>query len=155
MDTPQNRLAAQALAEQWKAVLNIDVATRGMGEEELRTALLDGTYACAGFDITAELDDASQFLNRWETGKVGNLVRGSSQRYDLLIEIASKTFDPAAREAYLHDAEAILIQSCGVVPLFYYGRACALAEGLEGLLTRSTGLHLLQYMTRTSAPSEA
>ena len=150
VDSPENRLMAQALRKQWQEVLNIEVTARAMTEDELRQLLLDGTYTCAGFAISAAHDDAALFLSRWATGKVGNLVRGSDEGYDLLMEIADRTFDAAAREAYLHDAEELLLQACGVVPLFYYGRAHLLADGLTGLMRCSSGTYLLQWLRRSA-----
>ena len=148
VDSVLNRLAAQEIQKQWKEVLGIDVAIRGISEDELRTMLLDGTFTCAAFSITSAQNDPSNFLSRWGTGKIGNLVRHNSLSYDLLNEIASKTYDTAARDAYLHDAEDILLQSCGVIPLYYFGRTYGLAEDLEGLIVHSTGCYSLQYLQR-------
>ena len=119
-----------------------------MSEEELRQQLLDGTYTCASFPISSGINDASAFLSRWGTGKVGNLVRSNILAYDLLIEIAGVTFDTAAREAYLHDAEEILLDSCGVAPLFFYGRGYAVASGLTGLCRQGSGIFHLQHLRR-------
>jgi len=155
VSTVQNRLAAEELQRQWKGVLNIDIAIRGMEEDELRPLLLEGAYSCASFDITSTWNDASFFLSRWMTGKAGNLVRNNNRGFDLLNDIAAMTVDTAAREAYLHDAEEILLRSCGVIPLYFYGRTYALAEDLQGLGTLSTGKFFLQYLERVpvSAPA--
>ena len=150
--TEQNRLLAKAMQEQWRTVLNIEISIRGVDEEELRSLLLAGDYACAGFNIASSLDDASVFLNRWVTDRPGNLVRSNNRGYDLLIEIAGVTFDTAAREAYLHDAEEILLSACGVIPLFFHGTAYALADGLQGLYRSSTGVFYLQSLRRPPAP---
>ncbi len=148
VNTAQNRLVAQTLRDQWMAALGVSVTIRAVSEEELRQQLLDGTYTCASFPISSGINDASAFLSRWGTGKVGNLVRSNILAYDLLIEIAGVTFDTAAREAYLHDAEEILLDSCGVAPLFFYGRGYAVASGLTGLCRQGSGIFHLQHLRR-------
>jgi len=60
------------------------------------------------------------------------LVGFSSRAYDLLLSVVSAS-DNSAREACLHDAEQLLLESREIVPLFYYGTTARLGEGLTGL----------------------
>ena len=67
---------------------------------------------------------------------VAALAEGSSapawSAYDELIaEIKAET-DPAAREALMHEAEDMLMDTGAVVPITYYTDPYMLKEGVEG-----------------------
>ena len=111
---------------------------------DLRTQLLAGAFTMAAFRFDAAYDDATAFLNRWDSaaGAIGgNLIGFNNRAYDLLLYVVPETASNTGREACLHDAEQILLESCGVVPLFYYGRTAQLAEGLAGVYGLSDGTY--------------
>ena len=135
VDTPQNTAAAQWLQARLRAVLNVEVTLKPVTEDEARTQLLAGEYTLAAFRFNAAYDDALAFLQRWQSNKSvgsGNLVSFANRAYDLLLSVVSASND-SAREACLHDAEQLLLESKGIVSLFYYGTTAELREGFEGL----------------------
>ena len=143
-DTAENAAAAAYLRDVWQEVLGVTVTLEGVDGETLRGRLLSGDFALAAFRFDAAYDDATAFLNRWDSkaGAIGgNLVGFNDRAYDLLLYVVPETASNAAREAGLHDAERILLEGGGVVPLFYYGRTAQLAEGLTGLYGLSDGTY--------------
>ena len=53
--------------------------------------------------------------------------------FDLLVGVAESTGDLTARAAFLHDAEAMLLEDSAVSPLCFSGTAYLLREGLTGV----------------------
>ena len=51
-----------------------------------------------------------------------------------------------ARDAYLHDAEAILLEDAPVIPVCCQGGSFRLAEGLSGLYRAPDGVYFLYYL---------
>lgn len=135
VDTPQNAAVAQWLQERFRSVLNVEITLKAVTEAEARTLLLSGEFSMAAFRFNAAYDDALAFLQRWRSDKdapSGNLVGFGSRAYDLLLSVVSAS-DNSAREACLHDAEQLLLESGEIVPLFYYNTTAQLGEGLTGL----------------------
>ena len=53
---------------------------------------------------------------------------------------------PEVRDAYLHDAEAILLEDAPVIPVCCQGGSFRLAEGLSGLYRAPNGVYFLYYL---------
>ena len=143
-DTPENQAVAEYLQSLWQEMLNVTVALEPLDGTELRTRLLAGESTMAAFRFDAAYDDATAFLNRWdsEAGAIGgNLIGFNDRAYDLLLYVVPETASNSAREACLHDAEQILLSSCGVVPLFYYGRTSQLSNGMTGVYGLADGTY--------------
>ena len=149
VDTPENEAVARYLQQLWQETLNVTVTLRAADEEEARSLLLGGEFTMAGFRFDAAYDDALAFLQRWQSSlgtAGGNVVSFSDRAYDLLLSVVSASSN-SAREACLHDAEELLLQSKGVVPLFYYNTTSALADGLTGVYRRAMGAYFFDHVT--------
>ena len=164
VDTPEARAAAQALSQMWQQELGITVTPRSVTQEEYDAALAppesgedgesggDGgeepeepvpAFQLAAQAFTASRDDAGAFLNRWRSGR--SPTGYASSAFDILMDSASAALAPDAldaRDAYLHDAEAILLSDGAVLPLFCQGSSFALAEDLTGLCRTAGGVYL-------------
>ena len=155
-DTAEGRAAAEYLRDQWQSVLNVTVELEAMDEAALRERLLAGDFTMAAFRFDAAYDDATAFLDRWRSdvgAAGGNLVGFSDRAYDLLLYVVPETASNAGREACLHDAEQILLEGGGVVPLFYYGRTAQLSDGLTGLYGLADGTYFFWNVAPAQAES--
>ena len=149
-DTAENQAAAEYLRDTWREVLGVTVTLRPCTETELREQLLGGTYTMGSFRFDAAYDDATAFLRRWRSTTstaAGTLVQFADQAYDLLLSVVDVTASLSAREACLHDAEELLMTSYSVVPLFYYGTASQLADGLTGVYRGALGNYFFGSVT--------
>ena len=157
-DTPENQAAAAYLRDVWQEVLGVTVALEPTDSGTLRSRLLAGEFTLAAFRFDAAYNDATAFLNRWDSQVGiggGNLISFNDRAYDLLLYVVPVTASGAGREACLHDAERILLESGGVVPLFYYGRTAQLAEGLIGLYGLADGTCFFWAVSPESAQAAA
>ena len=63
------------------------------------------------------------------------------------MESAAAAVSPEARDAYLHDAEAILLVDAPVIPLYCEGLSWQLREGLTGLYRAPDGVFFLYHLS--------
>lgn len=167
---------ARALQAMWKDGLGVSVSIRGVSQEEYDAALSptlpeeseDGTESSGGEDGTEEdagipsfamaaqsfrplCSDAEVLLNRWHSGSEENVSGYASDAFDILLDAAKTVVSPDARDAYLHDAEAILLEDSPVIPVLCRGGSYQLADGLDGLYRAPDGVFFLYGIHRGAA----
>jgi len=106
------------------------------GEEVIAIA----PYQLAGMTFTAAYNDANAFLSRWHSTSTENCSGYSSSAFDILLDSAKASVSFEARDAYLHDAEAILLSDAPVIPVCCQCTSYQLSENLEGLYRSPNGV---------------
>ena len=139
-DTATNALLADQLRRDWQEQLGLSVRLKGVSPEELQQALFTGAFSVAMMTRTADRNDAESFLNMWRSADRENVARFHSNAYDVLLRVAASAADPAARDAYLADAEQLLLDQGNAIPLLFTSRAFRLRAGLTGLLSDGQGI---------------
>ncbi|MFQ9053740.1 MAG: hypothetical protein ACLR5H_11875 [Oscillospiraceae bacterium] len=84
----------------------------GATAQELADALNQGEFMVALTTVTADRGDASGLLSLWESGN-GYFY---STAYDMLLRAADASGHVEVRDAYLEDAEAMLVEDGWVIP---------------------------------------
>ena len=107
-------------------------------------------FQMAGQLLTAQYSDAEALLAQWYTGHENNLSGYSSDAFDILLDSARAAVSPDARDAYLHDGEAILLNDAPVIPLYYLGGSYQLRDGLTGLYRAPDGVYFLSAVAEAS-----
>ena len=83
------------------------------------------------------------------------LAEGSAEAdwsaYDALVESIKAENDPAAREALMHEAEAMLMDTGAVVPITYYTDPYMMKTGVEGVYGTIEGFKYFMYATYEGA----
>jgi oligopeptide transport system substrate-binding protein len=153
VDTPENAVVAQTLQTMWKNGLGIEVAIEGLSQEDYDARLsaatdseTEGTanFYLAGASLKADYNDAEAILSLWRGGGVTGY---ESDAFDILLTSADAAVSTDARDAYLHDAEAILLTDHAVVPLYYEGTSYLLSDQLTGLYRAPDGVFFLTGLT--------
>lgn len=67
--------------------------------------------------------------------------------YDQLIADIKSSTDTVEREAMMHEAEDMLMDTGAVVPLYYYNDPYMLKTGLDGMIVNQFGYKYFMYMT--------
>ena len=98
-----------------------------------RAALAAGDFDLALTTLTARCDDPMEYLLPFRGTSESNVCGYRNDTFDLLIGVAESTGDLTARAAFLHDAEAMLLEDSAVSPLCFSGTAYLLREGLTGV----------------------
>lgn len=144
------RLAAAAVAAMWHERLKVPVTTEGVPREEFDRRLLAGEYEVAVDTLAAPSGDAMEYLAPFAGTDGSNASHYVSTPFDLLIGVASTSRDPVARDAFLHDAETLLLEDTALSPLYFTAERYALREGIAGLHADPRGNLRFLGVTRAS-----
>lgn len=109
----------EAIQQQWKRTLGIDVA---IVQREARThlaALAAGDFALGFITAIPDYDSAADLLADLMSAGAGNYPQWRHPAYDRLVAAALASPDPADRRAGLQAAEALLLQELPLVPLYF------------------------------------
>lgn len=154
-------ILAGALKEMWQESLGVSVAVREVSQEEYESLLVptvpeeggeaaeDGewspvpAYQMAGQVFSPAYSDAGALLECWHSGSADNVTGYASDAFDILLDAAREAVSPDARDAYLHDAEAILLKDSPVIPLLCQGGSYQMADGFTGLYRAPDGVFFL------------
>ena len=129
----QTRAAALSLFNMWRTATGVAVELVGVSAEELDAALAAGDFDLALTTLTARCDDPMEYLLPFRGTSESNVCGYRNDTFDLLVGVAESTGDLTARAAFLHDAEAMLLEDSAVSPLCFSGTAYLLREGLPGV----------------------
>lgn len=130
---------AQLLQKTWREKLGVQVTLRGVSASEINQALADGEYTLAALRVVGDRNDATGFLNRWRTGSEGNYANFGSSAYDMLLRVANVSTSQEARDAYLEDAERLLLEKGNVIPLYHSTQSWSLSEKYVGVFGDNLG----------------
>lgn len=125
--------AAQMIQTMWNDKLGLNVELVGVAEEELERVLERGEFTVALVHSRSTLDDADAFLDTWISGGEKNYAHIHNTAYDLLMRISDDSASPSARDAYLEDAERLLLESGFVIPVYHGTATWLLRDGLTNL----------------------
>lgn len=117
----RNHLIAQAVQQQWKSALGVDVELEALEKKIYfdRVGKLDFQLAAGSW--TADINDPLNFLDIFKYKKSGsNNTAWESVEYAGLLNEAKKTVSPILRKALLQKAEEILMNAMPIIPLFHY-----------------------------------
>ena len=166
------KAVTQAVTAMWQEQLGITVTARAVTADEYAAMLTptaaeaaegagetDDTeeaesvapFQIAAQDFTAVYSDAKAILGDFYSTNAGNYSGYASEAFDILMESAAAAVSPEARDAYLHDAEAILLNDAPVIPLYYEGLSWQLREGLSGLYRAPDGVFFLYHLSQGEA----
>ena len=128
---------AMAVRDAWKHQLGIIAVMRGATAQELAEAENRGEYIVALTTLTADRGDASGLLSWWQSGSSFH-----STAYVMLLRAAEASGRVEVRDAYLEDAERMLVEDGWVIPLYYPHRHSGLGQHLTAPLYDGTGVYL-------------
>lgn len=160
VDSQENRVIAECLRSAWQEVLGVTVTLRALTAEEYEQMIrptvdeesgeeiAPAAFWIAAAEITAAYNDAYAFLSRWHSESAENFGRYSSPAFDILLGATGVAATPESYDAYLHDAEAVLMEEAPVIPVFYRGGSYAISEKLEGLYRAPNGIYFFSRVTR-------
>ena len=146
-----NARITQLLQTMWREKLGLRVALRGLSPEEMSQVLNSGEFSLALVDVAGDRNTALSYLNRFSSGQQGNYGQLYSNAYDMLIRVASNSSSDEARDAYLEDAERMLLDSGYVMPLSNETYTWLLRDTLTGLQTDGMGVYYFQGVVKVSS----
>ena len=90
-------------------------------------------------ELTAACSDAAACLDPWRGGDSRNYAQLHMNAYDILMRVAAGSASAEARDAYLKDAEQLLLDSGSVIPLYSRRQPYQLRDGVAGAVNDGLG----------------
>ena len=142
--------AAQQLQQLWEARLGIKVQLVGLESFELKQRLANGEFVIALMEMTAHNNDATAYLDPWRSTDMRNYGMLYLNAYDILMKIAATSNSQEAEDAYLRDAEQLLLETGYVIPLYGRTQPCVIRDGVLGAVSDGLGNWYFGGVTRAS-----
>lgn len=149
--TGNNAKIAQALQSVWRDKLGIRISVRGVSPEEMMTTLRNGEFSLALTNVSGDRNTALSYLNRFSSSQQENYGQFYSNAYDILIRTAANSSSDEARDAYLADAEKMLLDSGYVIPLYNETYTWLLRDTLTGIQTDGMGVYYFQHVVKAAS----
>ncbi|MBO4853876.1 MAG: peptide ABC transporter substrate-binding protein [Oscillospiraceae bacterium] len=140
---------AESIRDMWKEQLGITVELRGVSAQEMETALSQGEFSVALYSWTGEINDPTAFLDMWRSGSIDNVALFHSSAYDILLRAAAASSSSVARDAYLADAEVLLMEQGNAIPLYFTRGGMALRSGWTAPTYDGMGVYRFDTVRRS------
>ena len=106
---------------------------------EYQQLLSSGAFTLALTELDALYNDASAYLDLWRSGDTRNYALIYMNAYNILMRVAAASTSAEARDAYLKDAEWLLLDTANVIPLYEKEQAYALRGDVTGVVSDGMG----------------
>lgn len=124
---------AQALQQQWKQNLGIDVEIEAIEGKIFRERVSTKQYAIATVAWFGDYPDVSTFTDKYRATSLQNDSAWETPAYDALLNAAALETDPPKRFAILAKAEAMLNTEFPIIPLYHYVNTGLISDRVSGL----------------------
>lgn len=132
-NTSENhRLMAEILQEMWRRELGIEVRLVNQEFKVLLAERRAGNYQLLLSDWVGDYLDPTTFLDLWRSDSGNNHTGWSNPEYDALLFRAARNPDATARAAQLQQAEALMLGSAPIVPLYFNTHVFLLQPNVKG-----------------------
>lgn len=131
---------AQYIQEGWASNLGITVNIDNSEWQVYLDKLSALDYQIGRLGWIADYNDASSFLNMYDSADNGNNDTGwSNEEYTALLKQAESEQDAAARLDLLKQAEAIIIEEMPVIPIYYYTNLFVKKDNVQNIQPDALG----------------
>ncbi|MBB64499.1 MAG: ABC transporter substrate-binding protein [Waddliaceae bacterium] len=131
---------AQAVQEQWREVLGIDISLDNFEWKVYLDKLQKRDFQIGRLGWVADFNDPVTFLEMYEEGDNPiNHTGWENVRYAALLQRASQTVNIERRKNLLHEAEKILMDEMPIAPLYFHTNAYLKHEQLKGVVFSPIG----------------
>lgn len=137
-DSATSIAEASFYQEQWRQVLGIEVTVNSMITKQGSQNRKTGNYVMSVTGWGPDYNDPNTFLDLWVTDGGNNQTGFSNERYDELIDLASKETDLEKRESYFIECEQIIADQLPIGPAFWSAPSYACSDKIKGGMHRST-----------------
>ena len=148
-NTSENhRAIAEAIQQMWRKNLGVEITLRN---EEWKV-YLDSQHASHNYTLQrsgwiADYVDPHVFLEIWTTGGGNNDTLWGNAEYDRLFQTALKAKNDEERYEIYQKMDAILVEECPVIPIYYYNRVYALSPKVKGYYPTLLDNHPYKYLS--------
>ena len=138
---------AIAVASMWKQI-GVETELFNTEVKVHYNNLQEGEFQVARAGWIADYNDPENFLTLLRT-KTGPMNYGgfSNAEYDRLMDESDGTVDQAARNALMHEAEAIAMAEMPIIPLYYYVSKNLVGPQVAGFEDNTKDIHRTRWLS--------
>lgn len=147
------RRIAQAIQQQWKEVLGIEVKIAEHDRKTLITKHMQRNYSVGMDRFIAQYNDPYNILERFKhKNGTKNLPGFESSDYAYFLDEAATINDPAKRLETLNRAEEVLIDAMPIAPIFHFNQGVLIHPKFENVAFSPLGNLLFKNLTLKDEP---
>jgi peptide/nickel transport system substrate-binding protein/oligopeptide transport system substrate-binding protein len=143
-DSGYHKVVAQYLQEAW-AQLGIDLQVEIVEWASFTPTRRSGDYEVARNGWVGDYSDPSNMLELFYSTNGNNDGNYNNAEFDAAIDVSRSTTDAAERSAALHEAEDILMEDMGCIPLAYYNDFWLQSSKITGAWHSAYGYWYFMY----------
>ena len=144
-----HKMIAEAISQQWKQNLGIDMGTRNMEWKVYLDNQNNLDYTISRSSWIGDYADPFTFFSIFRTDDGNNRTGWSCREYDELLDTVSVTLDRKERNRLFNELEKLLVeQECPVLPIYDYVNKGLIKESVLGWEANIRDVHPLKYIWR-------
>jgi len=135
----------EAIQQMWSESLGIDSV---MTQEEwavFQQTRNDKNFVLARHGWIGDYNDPMTFIDVFVSDSPQNNGGYSNAKFDELINIARSTGNQNVRMTAMHEAEDVLLEDMGLIPLYFYTQPLLVSPKLKGIVFDVLGNHNFSY----------
>ena len=136
----------EAIQQMWSEHLGIDATISQEEWAVFQETRRSKDFVVARHGYTGNYNDPISFLDQFESDSFRNYTGYSNAKYDEIIK-GSKLIvnDEKKRMKAMHEAERILFEDTGLIPIFFYTQALLMNPKLKGVVFDPFNKHRFHY----------
>lgn len=143
-DAGYHKTVAEYLQQAW-GELGLNVEVNIVEWSSFTPMRRNGEYMVARNGWVGDYSDPSNMLDLFCTGNGNNDGKFSNADFDAAMKKAASTMDTAERSAALHQAEDVLMEQVGCIPVAYYNDFWLQSEKITGIWHSAYGFWYFMY----------
>lgn len=137
----QHKPIAEAVQQMWKKNLGVEVELYNLSWPAYLAARREGDFEIARSSWVGDFAAPESFLQNFESASGLNHTGFSDARYDSLLRAAALSKERSQRLENLADAEALMLESAPIVPLYFYARVYRISPMVENWTSNLLDYH--------------
>jgi ABC-type oligopeptide transport system substrate-binding subunit len=131
----------QAVAQQWRKALHIQVDTKGLENSALLTKQAQNSLPLYLSGWTADYPDPHDWLSlQWKSDAINNNMHYSNKEFDTDVAAADVTWDPRRQQQLYNAAQESLVQDAAWLPLYIPHRLTYIRPTVNNLYLTGYGV---------------
>ena len=137
----QHKPIAEAVQQMWKKNLGVEVELYNLSWPAYLAARREGDFEIARSSWVGDFAAPESFLQNFESANGLNHTGFSDAKYDALLRAAALSKERAQRFENLAAAEALMLESAPIVPLYFYSRVYRISPMVENWTSNLLDYH--------------
>jgi oligopeptide transport system substrate-binding protein len=141
-----HRSIGEAIQAMWRTNLGVEITLHNQEWKVYLDSLHSHDFQLLRYGWLADYIDPNVFLEIWTTDNGNNNTLWSNAEYDRLFKEALAAKDEATRYEIYQKMDAIIVDECPMIPIYYYTHVYALNPKVKGYYSTLLDIHPAKYI---------